>query len=393
MLRLGPALLARLALAPLRAPLRPCGAAAAGHGEEQERFVFLEYEPDAAERAAVALRRERELKLKPRQERELKVKPKSRQQRGAAAAVPSMSDPSVPPSGVSCSGCGAELQCGDGGAPGFVPAERYRSLASEGPAGLRGAVCQRCWTLAHHGSALRLRLPPEQHRRVVSAALRRPPRHGRGPLLLYVLDVMELPDPVLPQLPALLGPDVPAAGVLVVGNKVDLLPADCRGHLGRLRQRVAAACARAGLRGAALVDIRLVSAKTGYGVEGLVSRLQRSWKCAGDVYLLGATNSGKSTLFNTLLRSDYCKSRAPDIIDRATVSPWPGECTARPFVARVMGDVGCADNSRLCASGLLSATPAPGEPVTKAVPATLSGGRQASSGGVPCFTFSPVRSG
>ncbi|NXU05753.1 NOA1 protein, partial [Buphagus erythrorhynchus] len=151
-----------------------------------------------------------------------------------------------------------------------------------------------------------------------------PPSHGRGPLLLYVLDVMELPDPVLPQLPALLGPDVPAAGVLVVGNKVDLLPADCLGHLGRLRQRVAAACARAGLRGPALVDIRLVSAKTGYGVEGLVSRLQRSWKCAGDVYLLGATNSGKSTLFNTLLRSDYCKSRASDIIDRATVSPWPG---------------------------------------------------------------------
>ncbi|XP_015479128.1 nitric oxide-associated protein 1 [Parus major] len=133
-----------------------------------------------------------------------------------------------------------------------------------------------------------------------------------------------LPDPVLPQLPALLGPDVPAAGVLVVGNKVDLLPADCRGHLGRLRQRVAAACGLAGLRGAALVDIRLVSAKTGYGMEGLVSRLQRSWKCAGDVYLLGATNSGKSTLFNTLLRSDYCKSRAPDIVDRATVSPWPG---------------------------------------------------------------------
>ncbi|NXM32578.1 NOA1 protein, partial [Oxyruncus cristatus] len=163
-----------------------------------------------------------------------------------------------------------------------------------------------------------------EHRRVVSAALRRPPRHGRGPLLLYVLDVLELPDPVLPQVPALLGPGVPASGVLVVGNKVDLLPADAPGHLGRLRNRVAEACARAGLGGAALVDIRLVSAKTGFGMEGLVSRLQRSWKCAGDVYLLGATNSGKSTLFNTLLRSDYCKSRAPDIVDRATVSPWPG---------------------------------------------------------------------
>ncbi|NXD87052.1 NOA1 protein, partial [Halcyon senegalensis] len=235
-------------------------------------------------------------------------------------------DPSVPSSGVSCSGCGAELQCRDGAAPGFVPAEKYQSL-SEGPAGaagLRDAVCQRCWQLAHHGRALGLRLPPEQHRQVVSAALRRPPRHGRGPLLLYVLDVLELPDPVLPQLPGLLDPDVPAAGVLVVGNKVDLLPADSPGHLRRLRERVVAACAQAGLRGARLVDVRLVSAKTGFGLEGLVSRLQRSWKCAGDVYLLGTTNSGKSTLFNTLLRSDYCKSRAPDVINRATVSSWPG---------------------------------------------------------------------
>ncbi|XP_010150107.1 PREDICTED: nitric oxide-associated protein 1, partial [Eurypyga helias] len=76
--------------------------------------------------------------------------------------------------------------------------------------------------------------------------------------------------------------------------------------------------------GASLVDVRLVSAKTGFGLEGLVSRLQHSWKCAGDVYLLGATNSGKSTLFNTLLCSDYCKSRALDAVDRATVSPWPG---------------------------------------------------------------------
>ncbi|NXJ62327.1 NOA1 protein, partial [Rostratula benghalensis] len=235
-------------------------------------------------------------------------------------------DPSVPPSGVSCSGCGAELQCRDAVAPGFLPAEKYRSL-TEGPAGLaglRGAVCQRCWLLAHHGQALQLRLPPEQHRLVVSAALRRPPRHGRGPLLLYILDLLELPDPVLPQLPALLGPDVPAAGVLVVGNKVDLLPADSPGHLGRLRRQLAAACTQAGLRGAPLVDVRLVSAKTGFGVERLISRLQSSWKCAGDVYLLGATNSGKSTLFNSLLQSDYCKSRAPDIVNRATVSPWPG---------------------------------------------------------------------
>ncbi|XP_051475055.1 nitric oxide-associated protein 1 isoform X2 [Apus apus] len=316
MQRLAPALLGRLARARPWAPV-PRRGAAAGASSDEEQFVFLEYEPELSEAAAAAPRRDRD------QDRD-RGRGQGRQRREWAPV--GRPDPSVPPSGVSCSGCGAELQCRDGAAPGFVPAEKYRSLC-EGPAGaegLRAAVCQRCWLLAHQGRALRLELPPEQHRRVLSAALRRPPRHGRGPLLLYLLDLLELPDPVLPQLPGLLGPDVPVAGLLVVGNKVDLLPADAPGHLGRLRQRVAAACARAGLRGAPLVDVRLVSAKTGFGLEGLVSRLQRSWKCAGDVYLLGATNSGKSTLFNSLLLSDYCKSRAPDIIDRATVSPWPG---------------------------------------------------------------------
>ncbi|XP_072717428.1 nitric oxide-associated protein 1 [Ciconia boyciana] len=313
--RLAPALLARLARARPWAPVPRRGAAAGG---EEEPFVFPEYEPEQSEVEAMAVA-EAMAAAAPRRARQ---PGRERRERGPVGRP----DPSVPPSGVSCSGCGAELQCRDGAAPGFVPAEKYRSL-SEGPAGaagLRGAVCQRCWLLAHHGQALRLRLPPEQHRQVVSAALRRPPRHGRGPLLLYILDVLELPDPVLPQLPGLLGPDVPAAGLLVVGNKVDLLPADSPGHLGRLRQWVVAACAQAGLRGAPLVDVRLVSAKTGFGMEGLVSRLQRSWRCAGDVYLLGATNSGKSTLFNTLLCSDYCKSHAPDAVDRATVSPWPG---------------------------------------------------------------------
>ncbi|OXB58987.1 hypothetical protein ASZ78_002471 [Callipepla squamata] len=309
MLRLGRVLLGRLR------PARPWAARRGAASGEEERFVFVDYEPEPLPAAPGRSR----------------AAARSRAAGGGAGAlggkrVPVTADPSVPPSGVGCSGCGAELQCRDAAAPGFVPADKYRSLCAGpgGAAGLRDAVCQRCWVLVHGGRALRLELPPEQHRAVLSAALRGPRRHGRGPLLLYLLDVLELPDPVLPQLPALLSPDVPAAGLLVVGNKVDLLPADSPGHLGRLRRSVTAACLRAGVSRERLVDVRLVSAKTGFGMEGLVSRLQRSWKCAGDVYLLGATNSGKSTLFNALLRSDYCKSRAPDVVGRATVSPWPG---------------------------------------------------------------------
>ncbi|XP_063543846.1 nitric oxide-associated protein 1 [Cydia strobilella] len=48
------------------------------------------------------------------------------------------------------------------------------------------------------------------------------------------------------------------------------------------------------------------------------------WLYKGDVFLVGCTNVGKSSLFNALLQSDYCKVHAVDIIKRATVSRWPG---------------------------------------------------------------------
>ena len=45
----------------------------------------------------------------------------------------------------------------------------------------------------------------------------------------------------------------------------------------------------------------------------------------GDVYLLGATNMGKSSLFHSLIDSDLCHIHALDCIQRATTSNLPGE--------------------------------------------------------------------
>ncbi|KAF4013008.1 hypothetical protein G4228_004591 [Cervus hanglu yarkandensis] len=164
-----------------------------------------------------------------------------------------------------------------------------------------------------------------------------------------MVDLLDLPDALLPHLPALVGPKQ----LIVLGNKVDLLPQDTPNYRQRLRERLWDECIGAGLlppRGyrrpqhpsgdrprdgednanlpskssTVLRDVRLISAKTGYGVEELISALQRSWRYRGDVYLVGATNAGKSTLFNTLLESDYCIAKGAEAIDRATISPWPG---------------------------------------------------------------------
>ncbi|XP_025742825.1 nitric oxide-associated protein 1 isoform X2 [Callorhinus ursinus] len=321
-----------------------------GRIDMEEHFLFPEYvsEPEPAPILEKQLR-----KLQQRQEEEERQKQQRREERqqqkirarSRLHLVVGQPDPTVPPSGLNCSGCGAELHCQDPGVPGYLPSEKFLSAAAQTDGGLARTVCQRCWLLVHYRRALRVQMSREQYLDLVSAALRRP-----GPaLVLYMVDLLDLPDALLSDLPALVGP----RQLIVLGNKVDLLPQDASGYLQRLRERLWDDCTRAGLlrpsghRGpqhagedpqqdgrensipsartrTVLRDVRLISAKTGYGVEELITALQRSWRYRGDVYLVGATNAGKSTLFNTLLESDYCVAKGAEAIDRATISPWPG---------------------------------------------------------------------
>lgn len=347
-----------------RLPLHKCGAAfsqrssslgrrlppSEEESDTEERFLFPEYvrEGDPEEE----LRELRELQRRQQEEERRRVQQREErlQQKLRAGVlpqrVPELPDVTAPPpSGIFCSGCGAELHCQHAGLPGYVTEEKFR-VAAQADGGQTRTVCQRCWLLVHHRRALRLHVSCEQYLELVSAALRRP-----GPaLVLYMVDLLDLPDALLPDLPQLVGPKQ----LFVLGNKVDLLPQDAPGHLQRLRKRLWEDCVRAGLvvapgsqvaqypagdepqgenknqkasarSGPVVKDVRLISAKTGYGVEELISALQRSWRYRGDVYLVGTTNAGKSTLFNTLLESDYCTAKGSEAIDRATISPWPGE--------------------------------------------------------------------
>ncbi|KAF0040249.1 hypothetical protein F2P81_008484 [Scophthalmus maximus] len=217
-----------------------------------------------------------------------------------------------PVSDTDCSGCGAVLHCAAVQVPGYLPSEKYKVLLQDGR--LRGATCQRCHLLTHHHKALNLQVSRDQYRAVVEQI--RP----HWALVLLVVDLLDLPDSIVPALPELVGTN---KHVVVLGNKIDLLPGDSPGYLRRIKLQLAQYCQEAGF-GGQVTEVHLVSAKTGYGVETLISSLQKSWKYQGDVYLVGSANAGKSTLFNTLLESDYCKSKASDLVHRATISPWPG---------------------------------------------------------------------
>ncbi|KAI5097767.1 nitric oxide-associated protein 1 [Silurus meridionalis] len=222
-------------------------------------------------------------------------------------------DAEMPISDVSCSGCGALMHCTAPEVPGYLPSEKYKQLL-EGEK-LQNSICQRCFLLTHHHKALNVTMSKDEYKNIVRRI------KSEKALVLLIVDLLDLPDSIVPDLPQLVGKN---KHIVILGNKVDLLPGDSHDYLQRIRRQLAQHCADAGIPTRDSKDVHLISAKTGYGIENLITKLQASWKYKGDVYLVGTANAGKSTLFNTLLESDYCKSRASDVIHKATISPWPG---------------------------------------------------------------------
>lgn len=221
-------------------------------------------------------------------------------------------DQFIPVSRVPCGGCGALLHCQDYALPGFIPKELFEILD---PGELRSIICQRCYFLKHYNTALNIRVSPDVYQKLLE------PIKEKKALAVVVVDLLDVPCSIWPNLIDILGTRRP---VVVVGNKVDLLPADDVNHLQRIKESLKAVIDQTSLGRCNIKHIALVSAFTGFGIESLITKIQTSWGIKGDIYLVGCTNSGKSTLFNALLGSDMCKTKASFLIHRATTSPWPG---------------------------------------------------------------------
>ncbi|KAJ8734439.1 hypothetical protein PYW08_013689 [Mythimna loreyi] len=221
-------------------------------------------------------------------------------------------DPTVAVSRVPCGGCGALLHCSDPAIPGYLPSEIFKHREVEE---LKTMECQRCHFLKEYNIALDVSVQPEEYEKLLQSI-----RHVKA-LVLLMVDLLDFPCSIWPGIVDIVGKERP---IIVVGNKVDLLPGDSIGYLKRVKQSLVTEIKKTKLSEANIRHIALISAKTGYGVEDLISAMFKLWLYKGDVFLVGCTNVGKSSLFNALLQSDYCKVHAIDIIKRATVSRWPG---------------------------------------------------------------------
>ncbi|EFA10248.1 nitric oxide-associated protein 1 [Tribolium castaneum] len=224
-------------------------------------------------------------------------------------------DPSIAISNVPCGGCGALLHCKDTAIPGYIPSEIFKNSFLDGGATLEAIVCQRCHFLKHYNLALQVQVTPDDYPKVLASISR------RGGLVVLMVDLLDFPCSIWPGIGEIFGYKTP---LVVVGNKVDLLPQDSRNFLKRIKQTLLDYVKLQGFGSFDIKEVALISAKTGFGVEDLITRLSSLNRVKGDVYIVGCTNVGKSSLFNALIQSDYCKTQAIDLIQRATTSVWPG---------------------------------------------------------------------
>ncbi|CAG9804661.1 unnamed protein product [Chironomus riparius] len=221
-------------------------------------------------------------------------------------------DPNFPVTNVACGGCGALLHCKDPSIPGYLPSEILTDLNKEE---LKTVHCQRCHFLSKYNTAISVSIKPEDYINIISSI------KDQSALAIVMVDLLDFPCSIFPNLSNILGKTRP---IFLVGNKVDLIPRDSQNYLDNVKQSLRSEALKMGFENKSIKHTALISAKTGYGVEELITKLHQIWKYKGNVYLIGCTNVGKSSLFNAFLRSDYCKSEATNLIQRATASPWPG---------------------------------------------------------------------
>lgn len=225
------------------------------------------------------------------------------------------SDPKCPPSDIPCSGCGAIFHCCDPGLPGYVPKEVFGANVRTN---FLDCKCHRCTFMDKYNVSLKVNVDRNEYANVISKI-----KTDVDAIVVVMVDLLDFPCSVWPGFLDLVGVNRP---IMIVGNKLDLLPKDDNGYLDRIQESLRQNLKQMKLNDSNLNinELTVISAKTGFGVEGLVTRLLAYSQSPKNIYLVGCTNSGKSTLFNALLQSDLSTIRKGDILTRASTSIWPG---------------------------------------------------------------------
>lgn len=178
---------------------------------------------------------------------------------------------------VRCSGCGVVVQTENETKLGFVPKQ---ALLRE------TIVCKRCYRLKHYNEIQDVSLTEDDFLEIL---------HNIGQndaLVVKIVDIFDFNGSWISGIQRFVGHN----DILLVGNKVDLLPKSVKHN--RLIQWMSGTAREFGLDP---LKTYLISAEKGIGVKELAVEIERL-RHGKDVYVIGCTNVGKSTFINQIIK-------------------------------------------------------------------------------------------
>lgn len=179
---------------------------------------------------------------------------------------------------IACSGCGVEIQTEDKDKLGYAPPS---ALERE------QIICQRCFRLKHYNEIQDVHLTDDDFLKILNGI------GSRDALVVKIVDIFDFNGSWLPGLHRFVGKNQ----IILVGNKADLMPKSVKRN--KLINWLSKSSKDLGLDP---IAIHLISAAKGHGIEELASAIDH-FRAGRDVFVVGATNVGKSTFINRLIKN------------------------------------------------------------------------------------------
>ncbi len=199
---------------------------------------------------------------------------------------------------IKCIGCGIEIQSENEGELGYLPKS---ALDKKNENDL--IYCKRCFTMRNYNRGEKSGLTNDDFIKIISSI------SNTNSLVVKIIDIFDFTGSFIDAITRLTG----QSDVLLIGNKGDLLPKSVKkDKVVRWMRR------QSNMAGLKVVDATLISSLKGNGIDEALKMIDK-YRKGRDVYVVGATNVGKSSFINSIL-----KKYADETKNIITVSAVPG---------------------------------------------------------------------
>ena len=182
---------------------------------------------------------------------------------------------------IYCIGCGAEIQSENPNKQGYLPKSVVEKSVEE-----NNLVCKRCFRLKNYNEVSDVELGAEDFYKLIKTLSK------KDGLIVKVVDIFDFSGSWIEDVIDIVGNN---KDIVLVANKLDLLPKSVKQN--KIKQWLFKMLKAKGIKAK---DILLISAIKNHGIEEAAARIDEL-RNGKDVYIIGATNVGKSTFINKLI--------------------------------------------------------------------------------------------